>query len=134
MTNNPVSQDVAEQPDNATLARLLEALACDCDSSDGWEEAAPDLRLAASRLSRPTITTDTQSRDGLVERATEKLALWFFRDCNTGTRLCLFSLFGLPLDEITNQSTERHALKYILRHLRTSSGEATEHSEEGINS
>lgn len=42
-----------ERVDDPTLARRLEALACDCDSTDGWEEAAPDLRLAASRLSHP---------------------------------------------------------------------------------
>jgi len=33
-----------------TLSVLLQALADDCDSTDGWEGAAPDLREAASIL------------------------------------------------------------------------------------
>lgn len=34
------------------LPSLLEALASDCDSTDGWEGAASDLRQAAAEIRR----------------------------------------------------------------------------------
>lgn len=50
----------------------------------------------------------------LAEVAASKLRLWFFRECNSGTRRQLFSLFGLPLDEIRNKGAEHLCFNHIL--------------------
>jgi hypothetical protein len=42
-----------------------------------------------------------------------KFEMWFFRECNEGTRRHLFALFGLPLDEIHNEGVARRALRLI---------------------
>ena len=52
-----------------------------------------------------------------IEVAKDKLRLWFFRECNFGTRRHLFALFGLPLDEIRNHGHERKCLNFILSEL-----------------
>ncbi len=36
--------------EDKTLCRMLEALAGDCDNTDGWEGGAPDIRKAAARI------------------------------------------------------------------------------------
>jgi hypothetical protein len=57
-------------------------------------------------------------RQMLNERALEKLQLWFFRDMSDEQRLALFSIFGMPVDEIGKvHGLQRRALKRILRAL-----------------
>ena len=56
-------------------------------------------------------------RTALADDPWEKLELWLFRECNSGTRRHLWALFGLPVDEITNHGTEKHAFRYIRRSL-----------------
>lgn len=53
----------------------------------------------------------------LAKEAADRLRLWFFRECNSGTRRQLFSIFGLPLDEIRNQGAERLCFDHILAAL-----------------
>lgn len=64
--------------------------------------------------------TGDKDRDAPVEgaplavEARNRLRLWFFRECNIGTRRQLFSIFGLPLDEIRNEGAERLCFEHIL--------------------
>jgi len=52
------------------------------------------------------------------DRAKEKLRLWFFRDMSDEQRLKLFSLFGLPTDEIgESHGHQSIALKHVLSAL-----------------
>jgi len=44
--------------DVSRLSRLLLALANDCDNTDGWEDAAPDLRQAASIIASHNTEAD----------------------------------------------------------------------------
>ena len=49
---------------------------------------------------------------------TETLKLWFFRDLNDDQRLKLFSLFGLPVDEIgQHHGRQSMALHHITQNL-----------------
>ena len=47
------------------------------------------------------------------DKAWDAFTLWFFRECNAGTRRHLWSIFCLPIDEIRDEGTERIAWKYI---------------------
>lgn len=47
------------------LCGLLEALAGDCDSTDGWEEAAPDLRQAAATIAAQAAEIATAREEGI---------------------------------------------------------------------
>ncbi|RUU99458.1 hypothetical protein EOB36_20490 [Mesorhizobium sp. M6A.T.Cr.TU.017.01.1.1] len=68
------------------------------------------------------MTPETENRAAKVDRAKEKLKLWFFRDMNDEQRLKLFSLFGLPTDEIgKTHGHQSHALKHVLNALTGSS-------------
>lgn len=55
----------------------------------------------------------------LAVEARNRLRLWFFRECNIGTRRQLFSIFGLPLDEIRNEGAERLCFEHILAAIGT---------------
>ena len=44
------------------LAGSLEALAIDCENTDGWEGAASDLREAARYLAADTAIESTETR------------------------------------------------------------------------
>lgn len=57
----------------------------------------------------------------ITDNAEGKLELWFFRDMNDAQRLKLFSLFGLPTDEINTLGTQKLVLRRILAAL-TSTG------------
>lgn len=67
--------------------------------------------------------TGDKDRENPVEgaplevEAADRLRLWFFRECNSGTRRQLFGIFGLPLDEIRNQGAERLCFNHILAAL-----------------
>lgn len=55
---------------------------------------------------------------GVAEAAKRKFDLWFFRDMSDEQRLALFSIFGMPVDEIGKvHGHQRRALKHILRAL-----------------
>lgn len=48
----------------------------------------------------------------------DQIKLWFFRDLNNQQRLKLFSLFGLPVDEIGNvHGRQMIALRHIAEKL-----------------
>lgn len=50
----------------------------------------------------------------MVSRAWKKFELWFFRDVSDEQRLKLFSLFGLPVDEIgKSHGHQSIALKHV---------------------
>jgi hypothetical protein len=57
---------------DARLIRLLNALAADCDDTDGWEDAASTPREAAARIESLTAALD-EAFDflGGVDGATE---------------------------------------------------------------
>lgn len=57
-------------------------------------------------------TTPTKAENPSAE-AWATFEIWFFRECNEGTRRHLFAMFGLPIDEIRNHGTERHCLRYV---------------------
>lgn len=53
-----------------------------------------------------------------LDRTREKIELWFFRDMSGDQRLALFSLFGMPVDEIgQTHGHQRIALRRILTAL-----------------
>lgn len=57
-------------------------------------------------MTDPTPSTARLTDEQKVTDALARLKLRFFRECNAGTRRHLFALFGLPVDEITNEGTE----------------------------
>lgn len=48
----------------------------------------------------------------------DKLKLWFFRDLTDYQRRQLFSVFGMPVDEIGySHGKQEHALRHVARSL-----------------
>lgn len=48
----------------------------------------------------------------------DKLKLWFFRDLTDYQRRQLFSVFGMPVDEIGySHGKQEHALRHVVRSL-----------------
>ena len=95
-----------------------DANAVHAEDEDAWcvvkyeDVATPSARI-----------TGDKDRENPVEGAplstvaVDRLRLWFFRECNSGTRRQLFNIFGLPLDEIRNQGAERLCFDHILAAL-----------------
>ena len=90
-----------------------------CYCVDCVEGAAKPLGWINAEPPSARITGD-KDRENPVEGAplstvaADRVRLWFFRECNRGTRRQLFSIFGLPLDEIRNQGAERLCFNHIL--------------------
>lgn len=104
-----------------------------------WPDAARDgptpvtneqveswLHGLPNRLASPSVRiTGDKDRENPFEgappavEARDRLRLWFFRECNSGTRRQLFSIFGLPLDEIRNEGAERLCFEHILAAIGT---------------
>ncbi|KRB22713.1 hypothetical protein [Mesorhizobium sp. Root172] len=76
----------------------------------------------------------TQDAKALDARGLEKVQLWFFRDISDEQRLALFSIFGMPVDEIGKvHGHQRRALKHVLGTLSAlRDGEATEGASEPV--
>lgn len=58
----------------------------------------------------------------ITDNAEGKFELWFFRDMNDAQRLKLFSIFGLPTDEISTLGAQKLVLRRILSALISSPG------------
>lgn len=86
-----------------------------------------DVSAKAYILEEQAPTPDQPAENakcsGMEERARERFQLWFFRDLLNGERFKLFSLFGLPVEEIgQTEGWQRHALRAILAALSAQSG------------
>lgn len=81
MTKEAVELEVTQERD-AYLCRMLDALAFDCENTDGWEGAASDLREASLRLA---ALNSTRTVPQVAEQLGDELKaangrIWLWRD------------------------------------------------------
>lgn len=95
------------------------------EADDPWHKAWPwpDLQSDQAgvdqyrRIAEAAIAAMQPAPQEPVADAWRKFELWLFRDCNEGTRRHLWSIFELPVDEITNHGRERQALRLVKQAL-----------------
>jgi len=76
-----------------------------------------DIAIPSARITGDKDRENPVEGAPLSTVAADRVRLWFFRECNSGTRRQLFSIFGLPIDEIGNKGAERLCFNHILAAL-----------------
>ena len=96
----------------------IEALVGNVEHKGGGANAA---KMYADMLNdiRCVVTSalSAQVQDVAADTVSKKIELWFFRDLTDTQRRCLFTIFGMPIHEITMQMQQRMVLKHILSAL-----------------
>lgn len=101
------------QPAHGAVEALREALEACLGAMRGLSSVSADRAkgLAGASLAQPASQEGWREPD----KWRSKLNLWFFRDLSDEQRLRLFSVFGLPVDEIGKvHSRQRKALNRCL--------------------
>lgn len=50
--------------------------------------------------------------------AQDKLKLWFFRDLSLEQRRALYSIYGMPVEEIRTHGDEGHVFRHIVNLIK----------------